>query len=823
MAAASALLALTLAGPPLYVSSATSKALQTSIAAACPGDVGVLLDVPVAAVSGLDQRAAGIANVLPPVHTEIAGIQVAALDSSAPAQLVWRDALGSTAAGSIAEPPDDQVAVPGSYAAAHAVRAGDELAVTVVGETTPRTFGVAGVFPDVPVQPEPAYWCSLRQLLRPDGSGAAPPPMFLAAQSTVRSAADGSPTTLWELHPDGDHLTRTAAVELLADYRALVASTGDVAGAGSADAITPVAGQTSSGLARLIADADQVGDATARGLIGIRLVALALAVALLAVAAAIVVAGRRQELWLRATRGEGRLALGLRVAETQAVPVLGGTVIGLAAAVLAVSAAGPSADLETSAIRTAILLAVGGLLAALAGVGLVGGVAADRLVDRDVPTRWRLTPPWEVVPIVLALVAASRLDRTAGVRIVGTGVIGGDGLAEAFPVFALTAIGAVLVRPLRWLLRRGRHGGGYFGVAALLGRRRLAADPGRHALLAGAIAAGVGATIVAASLAATTDRMVADKATTFLGADLRVVTAGEPVIPEGLDGTPISRLTGQVDGTEVQLVGIDPDSFADVVRWREDASDYPLADLLQVLAVDDMRGAPLPAVIVGGPVSGRAIRADDGVEVDITPVATAAFFPGKTSVPLVVVNRNALAADEVPAAPEVWLQDPPADATRVLAAAGNLVRGAQGVDDVFAAGSVQAVRWADQVLWAFAAFMAVVFLIGALLIVRSGAADRRAARAIGQRLGEPPNQEFGAALVALGVPAIVGAFAGLAGGLLVARIAAGHLDVGNLPPPAERILDAAPALPATAVGLGAVVLAAVAARAALGGHRHEGV
>jgi putative ABC transport system permease protein len=487
------------------------------------------------------------------------------------------------------------------------------------------------------------------------------------------------------------------------------------------------------------------------------------------------------------------------------------------AAYVGVRALGPAPDVESSSVTRAGILATIGLLVAIGIVAAVGAMRADALVDQGPPRRRRFTLPWEVVPVLLAAIAFARLDRAAGVRIVGTTTSSGDGLGDAFPAFALLAVGAVAIRPLRWLFTRARHGGGRLSPAALLGWRRLGSDPGRHAVLSAVVAAGVGATIVASSLGLTLDRMVHDKATTFLGADLRVVTAGEPEIPAGLDATPISRVAARAAGNDVQVVGIDPDTFAGAVYWREDASDYPLDELLSVLEADDMRGAPLPAIVVGGPVAARTLTGDDGVRIDINAVATARFFPGKTSAPLVIVNRDALAADEVPAAAEIWLRNPPPDATRELAAAGNLVRGSQGLGDVFDRGSVQAVRWAGHTLWAFAAFLGGAALVGALHIAAARRRERQAGRAFDRQLGEPAHQELVAALLSLGLPALLGALLGMAGGALTMRLLADQLDpVGNLPPSAHIVYDLTPAVAAAGVALVLVVVAAVASRALVG-------
>jgi hypothetical protein len=635
--------------------------------------------------------------------------------------------------------------------------------------------------------------------------------MLLASEATVRGAAE-SASTLWELHPDPDHLTRGAARELVTDMRALAALAGEPDGGDAAPA--PVVSQPDPGLTALIDQADGVGDAVARGLIGVRLVAVAIAIGLLAVAAAAVVRTREAELRLRLSRGERPIALALRIAERQAAPALAGTVVGAVAAYAAVRALGPAPDIEVSATTRAAILATVGLLLAIGTVAAVGARRADTLVDHAPRPRRRFTPPWELVPLALAAVALARLDRASGIRIVGTPDPGGDGLADAFPVLTVVAAGAILVRPLRWLLSRGRRGGGHLSPALLLGWRRLGADPGRYAVLGAAVVAGVAATIVASSLGLTTDRMVRDKATTFLGSDLRVVTAGEPVIPDGRAATPVSRVAARAGGAEVQVVGIDPDSFAAAVHWRDDASDYPLAELLAVLEVDDMRGAPLPAIVVGGPVPSATLVADGDSAIDITPVATARFFPGKTAVPLVIVNRDALAADEVPAAAEIWWHDPPADATRELAAVGNLVRGSQGTADVFDTGSVQAVRWTRQAMWAFAVFVAAAALVGSLHIAATRRHERQAARALARHIGEPAHQELVAALFAAAVPSAIGAAAGLAAGAATIRLLADQLDTaGNLPPPARIAYDLAPAGAATAVAIGLVIVVAITSRA----------
>ena len=298
--------------------------------------------------------------------------------------------------------------------------------------------------------------------------------------------------------------------------------------------------------------------------------------------------------------------LAVRIAEIAALPALAGTVVGTVAAVVLVSSFGPAPELDGSAVQAAAIIAAFGLLGAVAVVAGRGARLAADLVDRPPRRRRRFVPPWELVPVALAAISLARLGDVSGMHLAGVPAADVDVFAQAFPAFALLAIGAVAVRPLRWVFAHGRHGGRRLGPGLLRGWRRLGADPGRHALLAGAVCVGVGACLVGGSIADTLERAQADKAATFLGADLRVVVDGEPQIPSTVTATPIARTDAMVGDVAVQVLGIDPATFADVVRWHDDASEYPLAELLRVLQVGDMEGAPLPAILVG------AVAAGDG-------------------------------------------------------------------------------------------------------------------------------------------------------------------------------------------------------------------
>lgn len=806
--AASALLTFTFAAPPLLSSSATSAALQTSLAQACPADVGLVLDVERAWLPDLAAAARSIGHTGTPVVTGVGATRIVGEDGSAAAVLLARDAAAEHLPGGSVTPASGTVLVPAGYADASGLGAGDAL--TLLGGAREESVAVSGTYPDIPVRPEPAAWCGVRELLRSNATGATP---LLITDAAVVGAAADQPVTLWELDPVVDHLTVDRAETL---HRELVQLADGVTRRGTSTSLVP--DRIAPDLPSIIEAARDHGDIVTGGMIGPRLVAFAMAVALLVAATCLLVRQSRGELTLRAVRGETAAGLGVRVAERAALPALVGSVVGAAGSFLAVRNLGPAADIESSAVRRSLLLAAVSLLLTIVVVAVSGARRADQLVDRPVAPRRRAVWPWELVPVVIAVAGLFRLDHLGGLQVAGAPAVATDALAQAFPVFAIAAVAAVLSRLLTWVYRGARHGAHRLGPATLLGWRRLGADARVHALVTGVAVLAVGSSVVAGSVARSADRAVADKSAVFLGADLRAVTADDPVIPASMTGTPVSRASARSGDLAVTVLGIDPDTFASVVRWDAAASERPLAELLDVLQVDDMEGAPLPAVLVGGRLTDPVFTSDgEPVGVDLNIIATADWFPGKTGEPLIVVNRNALAADEVPTATEVWLRDPPPDAVDALAAAGNTVRGSQTADGVFDPAGTAALRWSAGVLIALAVFAVVAALVTALVLLCWRLPGRRAGWAVRPPIGEPRREEVPAALVALGVPVVIGIAAGALTGWAVARLAVARLDlVDTMAPRASFALDLAPPAIVSLALLAVVVVAAIATASTTG-------
>ena len=448
---------------------------------------------------------------------------------------------------------------------------------------------VAGRYSDIPYLPEPSYWCGLRDLFRPSVAGDLPPMVMLVQPSVLEQLPEQAVGRGWELRADADGLTRHEAEQLVDDY-ARIASVYEPRLRAAWEQAREQGGVpfrmpdlAEPAMPRIVTQAETVADVVGRTMAPIRLAGVAAGVVLLGGAGVLVARERRRELRLRVLRGAGPLRLALRVSVSQVGSAIAGAALGTALAFAAVRVLGPTPELEPAAVRAAILAgAVGAVLATLV-VGAVVAVVATRSVDAPARHR-RHVVPWELVPVGLAIAAYVRLDRVGGVRLVGADAEGGDLLAQAFPLLTLAAASAVCLRPLRWLARRSRRIGSDLPPPVLMGLRRVGAEPGTSAGIAVATALAIGVFVVATAMTDSARQLLDDKAATYLGGD-EVVTVVEVLdIPAGLTGTVVGRLGARSDGLNVNVIGVDPATFADAVEYRRDGADTTLATLLDSIA-----------------------------------------------------------------------------------------------------------------------------------------------------------------------------------------------------------------------------------------------
>ena len=474
---------------------------------------------------------------------------------------------------------------------------------------------------------------------------------------------------------------------------------------------------------------------------------------------------------------------------------------------------GPTPELEPDPVRAALLACVVGAVAGTLLVAAVIAAISARSVDARPRHHWVRWVPWELAVVALAIASYRRLDRAGGVRLVGAEAQGGDLLAQAFPLLALGAALVVLARPLRWLLARTRSRGRRLPSPLLVGVRRLSADAGITVLATLAVGLVIGSVTLSSTLTDSASAMLREKAGTFLGSDLvvSVNSANGVEVPASLASrsTVVLRARTNAGATRVDLLGIDPSTFGNVIGPRP--SDRDVGALVARLAPPSNATSPLDAIVVHGGLAGRTLADVTRASIDVEPVATAQWFPGyRNGATMVVVDRAGLQSSRIGLATEVWIHDPPPDAVQQLQASGWLVRGAQNVSDVFEVTSFLTVRWSYAVLTAFGILIGIVVVVAQVLVLDARRRSRQAAVVVARRMGFDLRSEATAIFVELAVPFVAGAILGIAAAVVIVHVAIGHLDtLRNLQPPAHVIVDLASM--ATALTIGVVALLVLAA------------
>jgi hypothetical protein len=671
-----------------------------------------------------------------------------------------------------------------------------------------RVVRVADTYPLIPTRPESSYWCGLRAFFRSPGSDPADPPtpVLLTTSRDLRTSEVFS-VTEWELRPRVAGLSRHDA-DILADHFDELARAAE----GLVDADKELRNRAiidGSPLRGVVRHAGAATEVVAGTMAPVRLVALLSSLALLGAAAALLTRERQRELRLRVLKGKSPWSLGLRVARGAAGAVVVGTLIGGLFAFSAVHFLGPASEFEPAAIRSAITAtAIGSVMSLL----VIAGVAAGRvglLVDgRGRRRSWVGRFPWELLPVTAVVASFARLDRIGGIQQVGAKVAHADFWAQCFPLLALIAPLAILARPIIALLRRWRLAGHRLTPSVLTGLRRSLAEPGVTSAVLLATALAVGSFTVARLLTDSTAVVLSEKAAVFLGGDLSITTRDTTTLPRPFDaiGTVVARSQGHSGSQAVDLLGIDRPTFARAVHWRDDASERSLDEL--TAAVGAAAEGPAPAIVIGGPLPDTRLESLIGRSLEVKPVATARWFPGRRNgAILVVVDKKTLASAGFGAAAEIWLRDPPPDAFAKLSSAGIVVRSPRDLSQVFNVTSFLTVRWAYATLSILGVLVGIVVLLAQLLVLDARRQTRQAAHVLTTRMGLTLRGEAIGLVAELGPALAAGAALGMMIGWLVTRISIGRLDsLRQLAPPARVAFQPSAVLPVLVGVVGALVV-----------------
>jgi putative ABC transport system permease protein len=610
---------------------------------------------------------------------------------------------------------------------------GDTLTLSTGSAEEPTTVTVAGSYRQL-TAPLPEFWCSQASLLVPSGFGGdPPPPSLLVDQATIEDVSAAlavAPREIWEIPLDG-----TLTVD---QAEAVAEGFDDLSHQLDARAVR-------SSLPFIVERSRAVADGLRGGL------APTVAAASAASAMLVVVAGwfwterRRNELAVLRTLGCGPATIGLKAALELALPLVVGAAAGVAAAGAVVALVGPGGAPGAGAFRTATLAAACAAIGAVLVSAVVAGIRAARMERTGhIHRRWPAVAaafPFELVVLVVASAALVRGGHDRPLAI-GDAQLRVDPSAFLAPVVVVVAAGVLAGRLLRLALALVRRRSTRLPLAGWLGVRRLSARPGAPTIFSTCVAASVGVLVYAASISGSLQTSLEDKARLAVGADALVLTLAEPEVPAGFESvaTTVAR-AGNVQRTQPQVVvlGVDPRGAAGVAARPPGVGAARFRALLDTLDVEPTPEAPVPAIVIGGPLP------DDGVvqfsnygalPLHLAPVAELDSFPGMSQAePTVVVDLEVLRSYAIPHTEDVWVRGDPQPVVDALQASGAVVRDVRLPSQSLDTASFLAIVWTFDFVRSLGVLAAVVSAAGLLVYLDARQRSRQLAYGLSRRMG----------------------------------------------------------------------------------------
>ncbi|HEX7148905.1 MAG TPA: hypothetical protein VF512_15460, partial [Actinomycetota bacterium] len=455
----------------------------------------------------------------------------------------------------------------------------------------------------------------------------------------------------------------------------------------------------------------------------------------------------------------------------------------------------------------------------------VAGLASRRLVETPLGRRpgWLARVPWELAALAGAGVLLSRV-RAGGLP-QSPGGLALPALTAAqmlFPLLFVTGAVLVGVRVLAGLLPRLRRLAGGWPHAAYLASRRLTGTPQATLVAVATAALPIGILVFSAALTGTLRYTTDAKARVFVGSDTAVGVVGDRPVPAGLGlaATAVRRIEGAtVGGRQVDVLGVDPATFAQAAFWDHRFAGQPLDRLLGRL---DDPGGGLPAIAVGLPAPDRfSVRLPTvaaGRDVPGRVVATAAAFPGQKGSPLLVVDRRRLdrLSGLLVAGTELWVRGPSSRAQQAIAQAQVPVRFVVTVAQVSQAPNLVAIVWTFDFLQTLGLLAGAMAVGGLLLYFHARQQRSQLAYLFARRMGLSRASHLRSLLLessfSLGLGYLLGLLLSISGVLLIYQV----LDTQPSVPP--RPLYVSPTTPAVGVAVAvaavSLLVAAVAQRTA---------
>jgi putative ABC transport system permease protein len=851
------LLAVAAASSPLFLSSAASSAMRQEVEDVTVfgagfsleqrdyfGQIGAAIQpaVDTPAYPERDEAITKVAAEIPGLEERILtllGVQVRAAPSDQPersdiVRLLYRtDALAHVTKLEGGE--GEGVWLSDNRAEQLGVGPGDTLTLTYEGDVQRdgrRHVGttsvvVAGVYRALWSEPDTPYWRDLYEQIYPPNPDVPPPPAFLIMdEATYREVnsdlesfatdvhwefplADPSPTLeqAQSLNANLDQLQASLQARTTPEARTLSCTELRCA---TATLLPTVIRETEEEVSALRGPADLL--ATAGTLV---------ALAVVAAAGAFLVARRRTEAMLLHARGMSPWVFAGKTLVETFLPVLVGTALGFLVAVGVISLVGPGGAVDPAALLDAAQAAALRLPAALFVLALVAGLVYLGLSERNRDRAGLLRfIPWEIGLLVAAAFCFERLTGGHGLVEEAGGVERPSAYVLLFPIFFVAGLAGLVARlwgpALRGLRRRSTRlpAGPYLAVHRLAGAERLAV------LLVAACALSLGIFVYAQTVVYSLERSVLAKSALFVGSNVNgtINTDQEPPADFPFPITKVTRIVrggeATANGTQVDLMAVDPATLAEAAFWDPSWSDASFGGLAERLAAGT--GAAIPVVVAGDRLPDETQIVVDSAPVPIQVVGRASAFPGMfESRPLVVASYASWerAFDDVgisspldaPGADaQLWVKGDDERAAAALTA--SPVRPYQVLTsaEIRQNPSILSATRTFDFLRALGFAAGLLAVVGMLLYLQARQRGRVVSFALSRRMGLAGPVHVAALVLELGAMLLSSLAIGIALALVAARVVLGDVDPLADIPPDPLFSTPVSLLVATAIGLALV-------------------
>ena len=640
-AAAGVIIGLVAGAPVLFVSAVGAGAVQVQYADTCPASTSVTMTVPPALVVNghLELYADGHALELlngataeqpsfaaaEHIEASYSPTQVSAGDADGQIGFLvrpgWRDHVEFVTA----EVPGN-VWLPDTLASELSAGPGDTIIVHTRGGGD-RTLVVAAVFRDLAARPLDEFWCAAVNAILPRNmfGEVFPPPMAIVEKATFVDE------TLRDSLYFSRYVAQFARPPLtIADATRYMNET-EVVRRRVAEA--EPAARVIASIDRLATRARTVRTAVRDTTLPVAALAVVCALALASVLGLLWVRARRNSCIALATIGVPPAAIGAKAALEVGGALIAGGAAGVMAARASMGLWAPASELEPGALAWAF---VAGGAAAVTGIALVAATAAmacRSLLRHAVPLgrRWLAVLPYELGLAVVAWLAARSIGTEALVPVEGKRVVDTSAAVLVLPLSVL-ALGAALTARAWWLLtrrRRAQHLPTRLPRRLALRRLQFGSKAGTAILGAGTLALGV--SVFGLAMNSSLERTGVAKSSVFVGSDIRVLIAGS--LPADVPGaTEVwQRSEMEYAGMEVDLLAVDPNSFAQAAFWDDAFADETLAALMSDIGTGSE--SPVPAILVGeAPDAGGVVNPNQPADPwQVEVVAHVRAFPGAGS------------------------------------------------------------------------------------------------------------------------------------------------------------------------------------------------